>query len=170
MDYASTTRTCGWSAATANTSTFYKLTAEEAKPGTHLSDLVEITMRNGAYSTDHNSEQIMMAARERIVNLDNAVLQRRMANGRLIAVRYRPLPDGGFVGTYEDITERQQAHEELSEQHRRFDAALNNMSQGLCMFDADRASSSATSAISRCTSLSPEIVRPGVSMRDIDGA
>lgn len=29
-------------------------------------------------------------------------------------------------------------HEQLIEQNRRFDAALENMSQGLCMFDADR--------------------------------
>jgi diguanylate cyclase (GGDEF)-like protein len=146
---------------------FYKLTAEQAKPGTHLSELVEITMRNGAYSTDHNSEQIMSAARERIVNLDNAVLQRRMANGRLIAVRYRPLPDGGFVGTYEDITEREQAHEELSEQHRRFDAALNNMSQGLCMLDSNLRVIVCNTRYIDIYRLSPEIVRPGVSMRDI---
>ena len=64
------------------------------------------------------------------------MLQRRMSDGRLIAVRYRPLPDGGYVGTYEDITERERSLEELSEQYRRFDAALNNMSQGLCMLDS----------------------------------
>jgi len=29
-------------------------------------------------------------------------------------------------------------HEQLIEQNRRFDAALENMNQGLCMFDADR--------------------------------
>ena len=146
---------------------FYKLTAEEAKPGTHLSELVEITMRNGAYSADYNSEQIMLAASERIVNLDNAVLHRRMADGRLIAVRYRPLPDGGFVGTYEDITERQRAHEELSEQHRRFDAALNNMSQGLCMLDSKLRVIVCNKRYIDIYRLSPEIVRPGVSMREI---
>src|SRR5689334_18227239 len=59
---------------------FYKLTAEEAKPGTHLWELVEITMRNGVYSADYNSEQIMAAACERIINLDNGVLQPRLAN------------------------------------------------------------------------------------------
>jgi diguanylate cyclase (GGDEF)-like protein/PAS domain S-box-containing protein len=146
---------------------FYKLTAEEAKPGTHLSELVEITMRNGAYCADYNSEQIMAAARERIVNLDNAVLHRRMSNGRLIAVRYRPLPDGGFVGTYEDITERDRAHEELSEQHRRFDAALNNMSQGLCMLDSNLCVIVCNRQYLDIYGLSPDIVRPGISMRDI---
>jgi diguanylate cyclase (GGDEF)-like protein/PAS domain S-box-containing protein len=146
---------------------FYKLTEEEAKPGTHLSELVDLTMRNGAFSAEYDAEQIMSAARERIGNLDNAVLHRRMANGRLIAVRYRPLPDGGFVGTYEDITEREQAHEELSEQHRRFDAALNNMSQGLCMLDSNLRVIVCNKRYTDIYRLSPEIVRPGVSMREI---
>ena len=145
----------------------YKLTPEEAKPGAHLSDLVDLTMRHGVYSAEYDAEQIMSAARERIVNLDNAVLHRRMANGRLIAVRYRPLPDGGFVGTYEDITERERAHEELSEQHRRFDAALNNMSQGLCMLDSNLRVIVCNTRYIDIYRLSPEIARPGISMREL---
>lgn len=45
--------------------------------------------------------------------------------------------DGGWASIHEDITDRQCAENELQEQHRRFDAALANMSQGLLMFDAD---------------------------------
>ncbi|HLZ02255.1 MAG TPA: PAS-domain containing protein [Bradyrhizobium sp.] len=146
----------------------YKLTPEQAKPGTHLSELADFVIRNGAYSAaEYNAEQIMATARERIVNLDHAALHRRTANGRLIAVRYRPLPDGGFVGTYEDITERERAHEELSEQHRRFDAALNNMSQGLCMLDSNLRMIVCNKRYLDIYGLSPEIVRPGVSMREI---
>jgi diguanylate cyclase (GGDEF)-like protein/PAS domain S-box-containing protein len=146
---------------------FYKLSPDEAKPGTHLSELVDLTMRHGAMSAEYNTEQIMAAARERIVSHDNAVLHRRMSSGRLIAVRYRPLPDGGFVGTYEDITERERAHEELSEQHRRFDAALNNMSQGLCMLDSNLHVIVCNKRYIDIYGLSPEIVRPGISMREI---
>ena len=55
-------------------------------------------------------------------------------------------PDGGFVGyrgVGSDVSEQRRtrdalvrAHAELTEQNRRFDAALENMSQGLCLFDA----------------------------------
>jgi diguanylate cyclase (GGDEF)-like protein len=62
---------------------------------------------------------------------------RRFADGRLIAIRYQALENGHQVCTYEDITERERAAEELKEQHRRFDIALNNMAHGLCMFDKD---------------------------------
>jgi diguanylate cyclase (GGDEF)-like protein/PAS domain S-box-containing protein len=145
----------------------YGLSPEEAAPGTHLSDLVVRALRHGAYSAEYNAEQIMTAARTSIVNQDNMVLQRRMSNGDLIAVCYRPLPDGGFVATYEDITERERTHEEIAEQHRRFDAALNNMSQGLCMLDSEFRVIVCNRRYIDIYGLSPQIVRPGITMREI---
>src|SRR5579871_2160592 len=145
----------------------YGLSPEEAAPGTHLSDMVVRVMKHGAYSAEHSAEQVMATARASIVRGDNAVLHRRMSNGNLIAACYRPLPDGGFVATYEDITERERAHEKLSEQHRRFDAALNNMSQGLCMMDDEFRVIVCNKRYIDMYGLSPQIVRPGVSMREI---
>jgi len=145
----------------------FRLTAEEAKPGTHLSDLINRTIERGAYSTEYSAAQVMAAARERIVNQDNGVLYRRLSDGCLIAVRYRPLPEGGFVGTYENITEQERAHEELSEQHRRFDAALNNMSQGLCMLDSNLRVTVCNKRYMEIYGLSHEIMRPGISMREV---
>ncbi|TGW02059.1 diguanylate phosphodiesterase, partial [Mesorhizobium sp. M2D.F.Ca.ET.145.01.1.1] len=56
---------------------------------------------------------------------------------RIILISHRPLASGGWVSIYEDITEQRRAEQDLKEQHRRFDAALANMSQGLLMYDAD---------------------------------
>ena len=145
----------------------YGLSQEEAAPGTHLSDTVIRIMDHGTYSAEHNVEQIMAVARASIDNGDNAVLHRRLSNGNLLVVRYCPLPDGGFVATYEDITERAHAHEELAEQHRRFDAALNNMSQGLCMMDSEFRIIVCNRRYIDMYGMSPQIVRPGVSMREI---
>ena len=145
----------------------YGLSPEEAAPGTHLSDLIVRAMKHGAYSSEYSAAQIMTAAQGSIVKKDNAVLHRRMSNGSLIAVCYRPLPDGGFVATYEDITERERAHEEISEQHRRFDAALNNMSQGLCMLDDALHVTVFNKRYLDIYGLSPEMVKPGIAMREI---
>jgi len=145
----------------------YGLSSEEAAPGTHLSDLVKHAMRHGAFSAQYDTDQIMTAAQASIVNQDNMVLHRRMSNGSLIAVCYRPLPDGGFVATYEDITERERAHEEISEQHRRFDAALNNMSQGLCMLDDALNVTVFNKRYLDIYGLSPQVVKPGMPMREI---
>jgi diguanylate cyclase (GGDEF)-like protein len=57
---------------------------------------------------------------------------------RTIETAYRPTDDGGWVATYDDVTEREHAALILAQQNQRFDAALNNMPHGLSMFDADR--------------------------------
>src|SRR5579871_4025327 len=99
----------------------YGLSVAEAAPGTHLSEMIVRAMEHGTYSAEHSAAQVIATARASIVRGDNAVMHRRMSNGGLIAACYRPLPDGGFVATYEDVTERQRSHDELAEQHRRFD-------------------------------------------------
>ncbi|HEV2542722.1 MAG TPA: EAL domain-containing protein [Methylobacterium sp.] len=67
---------------------------------------------------------------------------------RWFEISGRPLfsPEGeflGYRGVGSDVTEQHrtrralvEAHAQLSEQNRRFDAALENMTHGLCLFDA----------------------------------
>jgi methyl-accepting chemotaxis protein len=52
-------------------------------------------------------------------------------------------------------------------QNRVLAAALNNMSQGLCMFDADARLVVANTRYLEMYSLSPAVVRPGCSLRDL---
>lgn len=145
----------------------YRLSPEESAPGTHLSELIERSMANGAFASEYSPQQILKAARARIESRDSSPIRRSMTNNTVISVRYCALPEGGFVATYEDITEREHAVEELSEQYRRFDAALNNMSQGLCMLDASLHVIVCNRRYIEMYGLSPEIVKPGVSMREI---
>jgi diguanylate cyclase (GGDEF)-like protein len=147
--------------------TIYRLSPEETRPGTHLAELIERSMANGAFASDYSPQQILEAARARIASRDSSPMRRSMSNNTVISVRYCALPEGGFVATYEDITERERAVEELSEQYRRFDAALNNMSQGLCMLDSRLHVIVCNRRYIEMYGLSPEIVKPGVSMREI---
>jgi diguanylate cyclase (GGDEF)-like protein/PAS domain S-box-containing protein len=66
----------------------------------------------------------------------------RLNNGRTISIVYTAMPGGGWVAIHEDITERIGDEEalfnqaaELARINVRFDTALSNMTQGLCMFD-----------------------------------
>lgn len=68
--------------------------------------------------------------------------ERPRTNGTIVEIRGNPVPSGGFVTTYTDITDRKAAEQAvqkrdaaLSEQVGRFNAALENMSQGLCLFN-----------------------------------
>src|ERR1700730_1396640 len=81
---------------------------------------------------------------------------------------------GGGVGTYEDITERRRVEAEraaaviqVREQHRRFNAALNNMSQGLCMIDAEYNVIVCNRRYLEIFGFSPDEVKPGMSMREV---
>lgn len=145
----------------------YRLSPEESAPGTHLSELIERSMANGAFASEYSPQQILEAARARIASRDSSPIRRSMTNNTVISLRYCALPEGGFVATYEDITEREHAVEELSEQYRRFDAALNNMSHGLCMLDSNLRMIVCNRRYIEMFGLSPEIVKPGISMREI---
>ena len=145
----------------------YRLSEDEAKTGTHLAELIERSMANGAFSSQYTPQEILESARARITARDDSAMRRRMANDTVVSVRYCTLPDGGFVATYEDITDRERAVEELSEQYRRFDAALNNMSHGLCMLDSHLRVIVCNTRYIEMYGLSPDIVKPGVSMREI---
>ncbi|WP_441239068.1 PAS-domain containing protein [Bradyrhizobium sp. 930_D9_N1_4] len=145
----------------------YRLSLDETRPGTHLSELVERSIANGAFATEYSPQQILEAARARIASRDDSPMRRRMVNNTVISVRYCALAEGGFVATYEDITEREHAVEELSEQYRRFDAALNNMSQGLCMLDSSLHVIVCNRRYIEMFGLSPDVAKPGVSMREI---
>lgn len=145
----------------------YRLSPEETRPGTHLAELIERSMANGAFSSEHSPQQLLEAARKMIAIRDSSPMRRRMSNGTVVSVRYCALSEGGFVATYEDITERERAIEQLSEQYRRFDAALNNMSQGLCMLDSSLRVIVCNRRYIEMYGLPPEIVKPGVSMREI---
>jgi diguanylate cyclase (GGDEF)-like protein len=145
----------------------YRLTPDEAKPGTHLVDLVHAVMRNGTYPANFAVDDLIEDLQRRLSGMTDLAVQRRMVDGRLIAVRYRPLHDGSFVATYDDVTDSERAHDELSEQYRRFDAALNNMTQGLVMLDSQMRIIVCNQRYIEMYRLSPEIVKPGVAMRDV---
>lgn len=60
--------------------------------------------------------------------------------------------------------------EALREAHRRFDAALNNMSQGLCMFDQDNVLLVVNRRFCEIYRLDPALIVPGITFRDIIAA
>src|SRR6185295_17033791 len=104
---------------------------------------------------------------QRVVDGKDPVFYRRLAGGRTIAVRHEPLADGGWVGTFEDITERERAAEELMEQHGLFNVALNNMAHGLAMMDADMRLIVCNKRYVDMFGMSHEVARPGATMHEV---
>jgi diguanylate cyclase (GGDEF)-like protein/PAS domain S-box-containing protein len=145
----------------------YGLRPDDAQPGTPLLELIRETLARGIQPSKLSAEEFFADFQRRIAENSDVVLHGRHAGGRLVAVRYQPLENGGWVGTFEDITERERAADELKEQHRRFDVALNNMVHGLCMFDKDMRLIVSNKRYSEMFNLPEGFVRPGMSVRDV---
>ena len=126
----------------------YGLSAEQAKPGTPISQLIRHRLNLGLKVRSTADEYI----RERIVNaVVPATTIQEFTDGRIIAYTVHPMPGGGGMATHEDITGREEMSARLKAQidlankqeetlrirNLQFDTAINNMSQGLCFFDAN---------------------------------
>jgi diguanylate cyclase (GGDEF)-like protein len=97
-----------------------------------------------------------------------------LANGRSIKVTYRRMPDGSWVATHEDVTAQKdhlnalrQREQELQHQNMRFEAAVDNMSQGLCMFDKEQKLVICNKRYADLYSLPQELVLPGTALQEI---
>jgi PAS domain S-box-containing protein len=82
-------------------------------------------------------------------------------------VSRRRLGNGGLVITHEDISERERLYARIEAQNEQLDAALNNMVQGLAMFDADERVIIANRRFGEMYGMSPEEINPGTPLREI---
>ena len=86
---------------------------------------------------DGDYTEVLAAAKERAQSPDAHFAERPMKNGTVIEIRRRPTPDGGFVATHSDITERKSAEQALARQSALLETTLESMHQGITMFDGD---------------------------------
>ncbi|WP_236960581.1 EAL domain-containing protein [Methylobacterium durans] len=61
----------------------------------------------------------------------------RLADGRWLRVSRSATREGGFVAVCSDISVLKEQEARLTQTNLRLDAALDNMSQGLCLYDAE---------------------------------
>jgi diguanylate cyclase (GGDEF)-like protein len=145
----------------------YGLGPDEALPGTPLVELMRQSIDRGMHAAKLSPEKFFADFIKRVAVDREPIVYRRLTNGKLLAVRHEPLENGSWVGTYEDITERERAADELKEQHRLFDVALNNMAHGLAMMDADMRLIVCNKRYVDMFGMSQSIARPGSMMRDL---
>jgi diguanylate cyclase (GGDEF)-like protein len=125
----------------------YRLSAEQVKPGTPTSELIRHRLNLGLKVLSKPDEYIRERVGDAVVA--GTTIQ-EFTDGRVIADTVHPMPGGGGIATHEDITAREEMSARLKMQNElgrqqeqsskvrnlQFDTAINNMSQGLCFFDA----------------------------------
>jgi diguanylate cyclase (GGDEF)-like protein len=84
----------------------YQIPVELSRPGTSFRDILEQRILSGNYvagKPESYVEERLRAVEERVPSTKVQELK----DGRVVAIAHRPLPDGGWVATHEDITELQ---------------------------------------------------------------
>lgn len=127
---------------------------ELGKPGTPAEAFYRINAERGEYGPG----DVETLVAERIALAKQFLphlLERERPNGSVIEIRGTPLPGGGWVAIYSDITERKRAEQailrtrdelehivenrtaELRDKNRLLDVVLDNISHGITLFDED---------------------------------
>ena len=133
--------------------------------GEHREELARRRAEGGHYGPGDPAE----LARTNLtpVGTGPTLRQRRRPDGGVIEVRSAPTPDGGYVQVLADITALHQAQAEATERAALMQLMLDSMRHGIALFDRDRRLITANALAARLIGVSPEVMRPGVSLSDL---
>lgn len=133
----------------------------------HVGDNFEKFVRYNAERGEYGPGDVDDLVRERVEIARQFVphcFERTRPDGTVIEIRGEPLPDGGgFVTAYTDVTELRRNERALEEKSQLLGATLDNMAQGLVVFDADLAILAANERAAELLQLPDELLAPGAS-------
>ncbi|WP_246116226.1 PAS-domain containing protein [Denitromonas halophila] len=100
----------------------------------HFSEVIRYNAAHGEYGeVDVEAKVAEMVALAR--HPTRHVMERTRANGQVLLVRGAPLPGGGFVSVYSDVTERRRMESALQRRSAYLQAILDQLPQGISVFD-----------------------------------
>ncbi len=128
----------------------YGLDPARVSPGTTLKEIVDLRYAAGR-SPRMSPEQYLAWRNNVAVSPEPSDSTVELANGQVMAIRHRPMPDGGWVATHDDITEKflaeqalavakadaVRAEQEARAAHQHLVDALDVVPEGIVIFDHD---------------------------------
>ncbi|MDD2743537.1 MAG: PAS-domain containing protein [Rhodocyclaceae bacterium] len=109
----------------------------------HFEELARFNVSRGEYGPGDPEKQVQ-AVVERAKNFQAHQIERARPNGRWLEIRGTPIPSGGFVTSYIDITERKMIEAELvhskevaETRREKVASLLDNSGEGFLSFGAD---------------------------------
>jgi signal transduction histidine kinase len=106
----------------------------------HLGMNYEEILRFNAGRRERGDYDTETYIRDRLAVIQSVTPSRRehvRPTGKVIAIRFTPIPGGGFIHTYTDITARKEAEEDADRTAAVLKATLENMADGVRVFDND---------------------------------
>ncbi len=156
----------------------YSFPAEQIHKDMPLEAIVKLSSDMGNHP-DQTPQQFLAGYKKELKSNKQGLRYKSrelLSGGRTIETAHVFSPGLGWVVTHEDVTEQiasseivQKRKRELERQNIRLDAAVNNISQGLCMFDPTGRLVICNAPYARIYNLSEDLVRPGTALEDILG-
>ena len=129
----------------------YALSPADIRAGLQLKDIVGLRFKAGTSPKSMSEEDYLRWRQTPVINDQASDSIVELRNGRVVRICHRPMPDGGWVATHEDITERHQTELALNAAkadaeraelaaraaHTRLVEALDVVSEGLAIYDSD---------------------------------
>ena len=91
----------------------YGLAYELAEPGTPLRKILEHRIQSGVYAGD-TPEAYIEERLAAVEEADASTKIQELTDGRVISISHRPMPDGGWVATHEDVTDLQRIEQQIA--------------------------------------------------------
>ena len=154
----------------------YAMPLEQIRVGMTLREVCVLTVGAGNHP-DTTVDELFDTYRDRllaVVDPTNDGVYEKLIKGRTIKTTYARRPALGWVITHEDVTEDRaklaalrDSEEDLRHEKLRLEAAVNNMSHGLCMFDANRRLVICNDNYAKIYGLPPNLMKQGTPVEAI---
>jgi PAS domain S-box-containing protein len=132
-------------------------------------DLINMQAERGDYRHVTREERNRLIALMRRLETDREpfVYERDIADGRVIEIRNNPLPEGGWVRVFTDITDRKRADREIAEKTHQLELTLETMEQGFLLLDEDNRTILHNAKAAELLGLPEEVLAKGATSHEI---
>ena len=139
--------------------------------GTSLREVTRFQALRGDFGPVPETEAALAEAIEaRIQSLMEAGGRRyvrKTANGYWLDIRMQPLPDGGLLGFYRDVTLLKQQEEQVEAERHLLLELLNGLDEAVVLLGPDQSILASNARGSDFLPQRPELLAPGGSMREV---
>ncbi len=113
-----------------------ELPADRVHAGDSYESVIRLLAERGEYGPG-NVDKIVAKRVGQVERFEPVHAERVRPDGTVIEYRRNPLPGGGVVTTYTDVTERKEAEEALRQSQAQLNAIIDNSPALICLKDID---------------------------------
>jgi PAS domain S-box-containing protein len=144
-----------------------KVPAGVAVAGKSVEDIIRYQATRGDFGPVENVERTVKERRAMMLTPGGVRYERKTVSGRHLEFNYKPLASGGLLGVHRDITEIKEREEAIEQARGVMQSVLDNMSDGVTLFDSDYRLKFTNQRLIDFLKLPPEVVEPGLPLLDI---